>query len=160
MADPDRPLLADLKEEVSNIGEDLSRMLQLRWQLAHIELRTAARSVGRLALVQATATIMALVAVSVLTVWGADALDEHFPLAWVSWLAAIGLGLLAGAVLLGWLAWRYFRRRFVGLEESVDELREDLVWLREWLGRPEHEGVSGRSSPNHSEADFDRGHVP
>ena len=160
MADPDRPLLADLKEEVSHIGADLSRMLQLRWQLAHLEFRRAARSVGRLAVVLAAATIMALVALPVLIVWGAGFLDEHFEMARVSWLAVIGLGLLAGAVLSGWVAWRRFRRRFVGLEESVEELREDLVWLREWLGRPEHEGVSGRASPVREEAHFGRGHVP
>jgi hypothetical protein len=160
MADPDRPLLADLKEEVSRIGGDLSRMLQLRWQLAQLEFRSAVRCAGQLAVALAAAAIMALVGLSVLTMRVAGFLDARFPLAGVGWPAAIGLGLLAGTVLLGWMAWRRFRRRFAGLEESVDELREDLVWIREWLGRPEHQGVSGRPSPVPKEADLDRGHVP
>jgi hypothetical protein len=30
-----------------------------------------------------------------------------------------------------------FRRRFVGWQDSLSELREDAIWLREWLGNTE-----------------------
>ena len=53
------------------------------------------------------------------------------------------MGLLVAAALVAWLAWRRFRRRFVGLEETLEELREDLVWLQEWGGQNEHEQVRG-----------------
>jgi hypothetical protein len=34
--------------------------------------------------------------------------------------------------------WR-FRRRFVGLQETLEELREDLLWLRETGGLKQEE---------------------
>jgi hypothetical protein len=55
------------------------------------------------------------------------------------------LGLLTAAALVGWLAWRRFRRQFTGLEETLEELREDLVWLQEWSrGGQREQGPSSR----------------
>ena len=50
-------------------------------------------------------------------------------------LLVAGAMLLLLAPLVGWLAWRRFRRRFLGLEQTIEELREDAAWLREWLER-------------------------
>ena len=47
------------------------------------------------------------------------------------WLLIFAGGLLILAVAGGYLAWRRFRRRFIGLRETLEELREDLLWLRE-----------------------------
>jgi protein-S-isoprenylcysteine O-methyltransferase Ste14 len=56
-----------------------------------------------------------------------------------SWLTIFGLGLLGLGILLGFLAWWTFRRRFTALEETLEEIREDLVWLSEWTGRASSE---------------------
>ena len=47
------------------------------------------------------------------------------------WLLIFAGGLLIFAVAGGYLAWRHFCRRFVGLQETLEELHEDLVWLGE-----------------------------
>ncbi len=52
-----------------------------------------------------------------------------FPCA--GWLLIFGAGLLLSAVASALLAWRRFCRRLVGLQETLEELREDLIWLRE-----------------------------
>jgi hypothetical protein len=36
------------------------------------------------------------------------------------------------AILLAWSARRRYRREFTGLRETLEELREDMEWLREW----------------------------
>lgn len=142
MADPDRPLLADLQEQAARLRAELEQMLALRWQLAKLELEASAGSIKRLAVGLAAAAVLALTGLPILAVWAAALLDARLPLEGISWLPVFGFVLLAAAALAGWLAWRHFRRRFVGLEETLEELREDLVWLREWTGRGETEEES------------------
>ncbi|MFH1923799.1 MAG: phage holin family protein, partial [Planctomycetota bacterium] len=77
-----------------------------------------------------------LTGLPVLVVWAALLLPEAMR---AGCLLLVGLVLVVGAILAGWLAWRRFRREFVGLEETLEELREDLVWLREWAGKSEDE---------------------
>jgi len=135
MADPDRPLLADLQQQAARLRAELGQTLALRWQLARLEVQAATGSIKRLAVGLAVAVVLAFTGLPVLAVWAATLLDEKLPLRGISWLLIFGLVLVAAAALVGWLAWRHFRRRFVGLEETLEELREDLVWLREWTGR-------------------------
>ena len=139
MAHPDRPLLADAKEEIARLTGDLGEMAGLRWQLALLELRRALRSAKRLAVVVALALIMGLTALPVLVGYAAGFLGERSDISEAAWLLIFGLGLLTLAILVGWLGWRRFRRDFTGMEQTLDELREDVVWLREWAGRSEQE---------------------
>ncbi len=134
MAEPNRPLLGDLKDEVRRAAGEAAEMGELRWRLARLELTESAAQVKQLAIVLGVAAVMALTALPVLVVWLAATLDGVvFGVA--GWLLAFALGLLIVAGVGGWLAYRRFRRQFTGLEETIDELREDLVWLREWAGR-------------------------
>jgi len=137
MADPDRPLFADLKAETARLGAELRRMAGLRWRLARLELDAASRSVKWLAIVLAVAAIMLTTGLPLLAVCLAELLAEAAGVAQAWWLLAFGVLLLIAAALSGWLAWRRFRLRFVGLEETLEELREDLVWLQEWTKRRE-----------------------
>jgi len=77
------------------------------------------------------AVIMGLTALPLLAVSLAETLDGCGHIARRDWLWIFGAGLLILALGSGYLAWRRFRRRFVGLEETLEELREDIVWLRE-----------------------------
>ncbi len=59
-----------------------------------------------------------------------DVLDGVGHIARAGWLAIFAGGLLIVALAGGYLAWRRFRRRFTGLQETLEEIREDLLWLR------------------------------
>ena len=135
MADHDRPLLEDVKNTVGRLAVDLREMADLRWQLARLELAAAASSVKRLIVVLVVAAVMALSVLPILAVCAAELLDGWMGISKAGWLLTLGLGLLGTATLLGGLARLRFRRRFVGLEQTVEELREDLVWMAEWTGR-------------------------
>ncbi len=138
MAEVDRPLFADTKDQIARLTAELRQMVDLRWQLARLELAAATRSAKRLAIVFAISALLALIAVALVAVGTVLSLPEPLR-APVSLIA--GFGLLAAAILAGWWAWWRFRRQFVGLEETLEELREDVVWLEEWLGRSREEGL-------------------
>jgi len=132
MSSPDRPALAELRAELTRLGGDVQEMIALRWQLASLELRTAVNQLRKLAVALAIAATMGLTAWPLLAVHLAEALDGCLGVSRHAWLLFLALGLLLFAFLIGVFAYRRFRRRFVGLEESWEELQEDLVWLREW----------------------------
>jgi hypothetical protein len=137
MAEPDRtrPLLADLGDELRALGSELRESLVLRWQLALLELRADRRSAVRLAIGVSASGVMALSALPLLLVWLAAQLDQWLGVSRDGWLLILGVALLLSGLASGYLAWRRFRRRFLGLEQTLEELREDAAWLREWSGR-------------------------
>jgi hypothetical protein len=143
MTEPELPW-DEIRNDVVRLGVDLRQMLTLRWQLAWLEVRADLASTRRLAIVLAAVAVMALTALPVLTVCAADVLDQRLGIPRIGWLLTFGLVLLGSAPLIGWLAWSRFRRRLVALEETLEELREDLVWLREWTGRTGAEPEGGR----------------
>ena len=63
-------------------------------------------------------------------------LDQHwldkdsFP--WAS--LALGLALCGSGAAVAFATWRSFRRNFNGLQASIAELKEDLVWVQELVG--------------------------
>jgi hypothetical protein len=77
---------------------------------------------------------MALCALSLLAVCAADVLEGRLGIARWGWLLILGLGLLSGGAVAALRAWRRFRASATGMEQSLAELREDLVWLKEWIG--------------------------
>jgi uncharacterized membrane protein YqjE len=135
MAEAERPLLDQLREEVSRLGGELRQMAALRWQLARLEVEADLRQVRRLALSLTVAAVMGVVALALLCVALAELMERWLGGSRVGWLALLAAVLLAGAALMGWLAWRAFRRRFTGLQETLEELREDAVWIGEWRKR-------------------------
>jgi protein-S-isoprenylcysteine O-methyltransferase Ste14 len=139
MADRESRLLDDAKRELGQLGDDLKELVLLRRRLALLEFRTATRQVKRLAIVLTVAAVVALSSLPVLLVYLAEILAGVW-MSRVGWLLSLGLGLLSVALLGGWLAVRRFRREFVGMEETLEEFREDLVWLEEWAGKREQGG--------------------
>lgn len=113
---------------------DFVEMASLRWQLAELEMQSDLAAARRLGLLGGTGVVAAISALPVLTVVLAGQLDTFlangFP--WVTLSA--GCLMLAGGLLTAWYGWRRFRGEFLGLRESLDECREDLIWLREWAG--------------------------
>jgi uncharacterized membrane protein YqjE len=137
---PELPILNELRAELAHLSGDLGEMLGLRRRLAAIELRAALGQIKQLAVALAVALVLGMTALPLLAVSVAWLLDGRFGLSWITWLMIVALVLLSASALVGWLAWRSFRRRFVGLEESLEELREDLVWLGELSKRTDAGG--------------------
>ncbi len=132
MNDPaDKPLLADLRAELAALGGELREMAAARWELARLELAADLRSARRLAICWLAAGVAALAVLPLLAVALAEALAGCGGISRGGWLLRLAAGLLVLAGAGGYLAWRRFRRRFLGLRETLEELQEDLLWLRE-----------------------------
>jgi uncharacterized membrane protein YqjE len=139
MAGLDPPAFAEVGRQLGRLAADVREMLALRWKLARLELRDAAGSMRRLAVALAIAAVLTTAGLSVLAVALAQSLDRHLGMSREAWLTVFGLGLFGLGILLGGLAWWTFRRRFTAMEETLEEIREDLVWLSEWTGRASSE---------------------
>ena len=81
---------------------------------------------------------MLLAAIPLLAVALAEQLAGVGGVAKIGWLAILAGALALAGAAVAWWAWRRFRREFKGLEQSLEELREDLAWIQEQLsGRAE-----------------------
>ncbi len=136
---PPRPLLERLGTELGALGTELRQSAALRWQLAVLEIKTDLCSARRLLIVVAVAVVMGLTAVPLLLAALAHGLDGCWGLSSGGWLAVFGSMLAIAVPIAGLLAWRRFRRRFVGLRQTLDELHEDALWMQEWLERKEQD---------------------
>ena len=135
MSQPDRPLGSELREEIARLAADVRRMAALRWELARRETAADLRAARRLGLAAVVAAVMALAVLPLLAVALACWLDGWLGVPMVAWLLVWAAALLAAATAVGLLAWRRFRREFSGLSGTLEELREDLVWLQDWAER-------------------------
>ncbi|MBN1589749.1 MAG: phage holin family protein [Pirellulales bacterium] len=132
---PQHPLLARLGNELGLLGAELRESAVLRWQLAMLEVKADLRSGRRLAVALTAAGALGLVALPLWLVALAQWLDGCCGLSTAGWALVFGTFLALVALTVGWAAWHRFRRRFLGLEQTLEELREDVLWLQEWLGR-------------------------
>jgi uncharacterized membrane protein YqjE len=133
MSSPDRSLLADLKAELSGLKADVGEMLQLRFELARLEIQADIGHLKRLVFVWGIAAVMALTSLPLLATCVAETLDGRLGIARSGWLLIFGLGLLCMAVICVYFGRLWFRRRFVGLQQTLEELREDLEWVKEGM---------------------------
>ena len=131
MSNAERPMLAGLRAELSQLSGDVQEMIALRWQLASLELHAALGQLKALVIALGIAAVLGLTSLPLVAVSAAQVLDGALGLSQAGWLLVFALVLLVLALLVGLLAWRTFRRRFVGLEETLEELHEDLRWVRE-----------------------------
>jgi H+/Cl- antiporter ClcA len=138
MPDANRPLLGELRAELSGMADEAAQLATLRWRLAEIELRESAQTTKRFAIWAIVALVLLLTSLPIFVVALSAWLDQLATLPGnVSWTWILGLTLAIGGTAVGWFSWRRFRRDFRGLEQSIEELREDLVWVKEWSGRAE-----------------------
>jgi len=135
MPDMEDPLLERLRREVDRLGDEVRQMAALRWQLARLEIEADLGHARRLACGLSIAAVMGIAAVALACVALAETIQGWLGLSRTGWLVVLASVLLAGGLSLGGLAWRAFRRRFIGLRESLEELREDVEWMGEWMGR-------------------------
>jgi hypothetical protein len=127
----ERPLLADVREELGALAVELREMAEARWELARLEIEADVRSAKRLAVAWIAAAILTLTSLPLALVGLAETLAGRAGISRAGWLFIFAAVLLLGANFGGYLAWRRFRRNFLGLKETIEELREDAVWLKE-----------------------------
>jgi hypothetical protein len=143
MNDPaQRPLFSDLGDELGALTAELREMAKARWELARLELQADLRSARQLAIAWLVSAVLTLTALPLLAAALAEALEGCAGIHRGVWLLIFAGALLVLALSAGYLAWRRFRRRYTGLRETLEELREDMVWLRE-SGR-QQKGEGGR----------------
>ena len=128
---PKHPLLSDVRAELGSLGGELREMASARLELARLEIESDLLSAKRLAVAWAVAGVMSLTALPLVAVCLAEVLAEHTDISRGGWLLILAAALLLLAALGGYLAWRRFRRNFLGLRETLEELREDVLWLKE-----------------------------
>jgi hypothetical protein len=131
----DRPLLADLQEELRSLSQEIREMLRLRWELFRLEAIADLKNARRLLIIGTLAGVLILTSLPLFAVALADYLAGIWQIARWGWLLIFAGSFLAVAVSAAFLAWRRFRRRFLGLQETLEELREDRVWIEDWLGK-------------------------
>jgi len=132
MKDPnEQPLLAHLRAELGLLGRELREMAAARWELARLELLADLQNAKRLAITWLVALLLLLTALPLLAVGAAELLDGCWGIPRVGWLLIAAGAFFLVALAGGYWAWRRFCRRFVGLRETLEELREDVVWFRE-----------------------------
>jgi uncharacterized membrane protein YqjE len=132
MSNPtERPLFADVRTELGSLGAELREMVAARWQLARLEIEADVRSAKRLIIAWLVAVVMLLTALPVAAVGLAEALDGWQGISRVGWLLIFAAALVVLAIAGVCFAWRRFRRNFLGLRETLEELREDAVWFKE-----------------------------
>jgi hypothetical protein len=136
MSQAKQSLFSSLKEEAVSLADDVRQMLLLHWQLARLEVLGDLKAVKRLAVMLAVACVLLLTALPLFAVSIAVDLDGRLQIATAGWLLIFGGALLLLGLIVAAVAWSRFRSRFTGLEQTLEELREDVVWLRRTLGTP------------------------
>ncbi len=139
MAESARSVFANLRDEFRGLSSELKESLDLRRRLAMLELESDLKQGVFLAILVATALVVVLVGFSVLAVAGGLWLDAVYPIDPVSWLGVLGVAMITLAAVVVWGGWKRFLRKFTGLEQTLEELREDMSWLEEWIGSEEKE---------------------
>jgi uncharacterized membrane protein YqjE len=135
MTEADDNLFSGIATEGRRLRNDLGEMLAARAALAQLELAESARQTARCGVVLTVAVVLLVSAVPMTVATLALACAACFAQPPIAWLAASALLLVLVAALIAWLALRNFRRDFIGLRDTLAELREDLVWFREWNGQ-------------------------
>ena len=124
-------------EEWGRLFSDLVDLLVLRRQLAELVVCNDLRQIKRLGIFGGLGLTQCLVGMAVLAVLAGSLIDQWIatttipgPRPWGSLCLGVVL-ILSGLETLR-RSWNRFQREFSGLKESIAELREDAVWLREW----------------------------
>jgi uncharacterized membrane protein YbhN (UPF0104 family) len=113
----------------------MREMLALRFELFRLEALSDLKNARRLLIVAAVAGVLIFTSLPLFAVALADVLNGVWRIARWGWLLIFAGSFLIFAVSAFYIAWRSFHRRFLGLQETLEELHEDWVWMEEWLGK-------------------------
>jgi uncharacterized membrane protein YqjE len=122
---------------------NLTEMIQARRELAELEWKADVSSSKRLALAAGVGAVIALTSLPLFAGTLAQVLHTCWPFQIANvnlWHPTMAAVLLLAGTGLAWVGYRRFRREFIGFRQSLEEVREDIEWLREWTGRAEEAG--------------------
>ena len=122
------------REEIASIRADVAELTAARAELAQLELAASIRTGKRCAIAAGGCTIVATAGTALLLALCGEQLATRFggsTAVWQGSLAAASLALGLGG--LAWLA-RRVRRNFRPFSGLAAELKEDALWIKEWLG--------------------------
>lgn len=147
----EKSLFSPLVRQVEGFSNEVQAMLRARAELLGLELQAARSTATRVIVYVLVGLLGLLFSVPVLVVALSQQVARWFDLdaLMILWVAnGILLVVSVGLILL---AWRRYRRNFHGLEDSIAELREDMLWMQEWVGKKSAES----SDLGVGEADID-----
>lgn len=127
-----------------HLAREATQSLQLRRELAELELGHDRVLLQRFASFGGVAIALIVIGTSLLLVTAAWELAAITQLSFSAWLALLGAACLVPGNWVLWRSIRTVRREFCGLRGTLAELREDLAWLREWTQR-ENDEDAGQS---------------
>lgn len=121
------------------LAREATQSLNLRRELAELELSHDRALIQRFASVGGVAVALIIVGVSLLLVTAAWELSTVTNLSFTAWLALFGAACLVPGSWVLWHSIRTLRREFCGLRGTLNELREDVAWLRDLTHREDDE---------------------
>jgi uncharacterized membrane protein YqjE len=116
---------------------ELNRSVELRRELAELEIAHDRRLLTRSAILGALGALVAIAGLVLLLQSLAMRLAEVTQLSATIWTLIVGLVCLVPGLLLLLRVYTKTKRGFCGLRGTRAELGEDLIWLREWTGAEE-----------------------
>ena len=126
-------LLDDVRDAGDRLRADVAQALDVRWRLVRLEIGTAAGALRNLSISWVIALWIAASVLPLAALLGAEALSRAAELDRIAALAIVGGGMLLLAGLIASVAWWLFRRRWRGVEQTLEFLREDAEWLNHWM---------------------------
>ncbi|MCA9102446.1 MAG: phage holin family protein [Planctomycetales bacterium] len=117
------------------LRRDLGEWAAAHVELAQLEAAEAGRALGGLGLRWALAYTAVVVGLSLAAVGAVAWAAERFETSPHLMAILVGLALVVVAVGLGGWTYRRFRNQFTAFEQTIEELREDVVWFREHVAR-------------------------
>lgn len=126
-------LLDDVRDAGDRLRADVAQALDVRCRLVRLEVGTAAGALRGLSISWAIALWIAASVLPLAAVLGAEALSRAAELDRIAALAIVGGGMLLLAGLIAGVGWWLFRRRWRGVEQTLEFLREDAEWLNHWI---------------------------
>lgn len=137
---PRNSLFSALRVDAGHLVGEMREMLAARWQLLKLELRQTAVQLRRLVLVGLLVALLLLSGWPLLVGALVDMLDGWAGLSRTAWAAILGGSLVILSIVTALVGWRRWRGALDGLEASLEELQEDITWLREWTGEVDRAG--------------------
>lgn len=125
-------LFTRLRADTVNVCDDVAELLAARLELAQLEFQTSLAQVKRLAITLTFLGAVAITGLVLLLLLATELVGAQTGIHRYVWMAASGVTLVAASGAAIWVAIRHFRSDFTGLNDSLAELREDLLWIREW----------------------------
>lgn len=115
---------------------DILHMIALRSELAQLDLAVAKRRSVALGVALGVGIVLLLVGLSPCVIVTGELISQWLQVSRKWTLLTLGAGLILLGLIALYAAYTGIRRLQL-FQASLDELREDLAWLREWRGGAE-----------------------